>query len=462
MGHGDPKMNANKTPLDFAQIGAIFNDATTKLEGGVTAQNQSAILKDLAGIQTNLQTLLQQHPEQFTGLSAIHAQNIVDQLNLETQAIHSLGTDPYAAKYINDVQRDLIDIVQGDQTLATLATQHGGNGFAAVPAPLVPATPFPGSQVQTEFMTKFVADAQSLGQKAVALEQAGAAPNSAETTQLVQDVQQFLTQTNQFTVQQGGLYSARFNNEFALDGVNGTASRALIHGLQTGNAGEVSSAADVLAANAADVAGNMLGFGQTPAPKNNGIPDHITTFAQAGTVFNDATTKLIGGIFDGINNDGNRQSILNDLSATQAGLKGIVAADPATFSGTTGHHVQTIINDLAKEMGLVQAAGTGVADTHAIGALQKDILSTIQHDKTLQTLAMADGANGFMALPQTLHQQMNGANGQSQGRGNGRGHDNGQDDQHATDATPIATAPALNEHDPAAHVFTGHHEHMWG
>jgi hypothetical protein len=440
IGHGGQAGQGGQ--MDFAQIGAVFNDATSRLEGGVTVQNQAKILSDLALVQTNLANLIQQQPGLFTGESAIHAQNIVDQLNLETKAIHSLGTDPYAAKYINDVQRDLIDIVQGDDNLKALATQHGGNGFAAVPDPIAPPTPFHGSQAQTEFMQKFVVDAQSLGERAVALEKAGAAPGGAETMQLVKDIQTFDTAVDQFTVDQGGLYSARFNNEFAHDGVNGTASRALIHGLQTGNAGEVQAAANVLGANAADVSTNMLAFDQTPGPKVTGIPDKIDTFAQAGTVFNDATTKMIGGIYDGIANDGNRQAILNDLGATKTGLEGLLANKAGDFQGASAKHVQTIINDLAKEMTLVKDAGTGVMDTHKIGGLQKEIISIVQHDKALSALATADGATGFAALPST---QKHG--GEMAGGRNNEGEHHGQD--------------AL-AHDPAAHVFNGHDAHLFG
>lgn len=447
-------MQKMQTPMDFAQIGAIFNDATTRMEGGVTVNNQDRILADLHAVQTNLANLIQQQPDLFTGVTAIHAQNIVDQINLETQAIHSLGTDPYAAKYINDVQRDLIDIVQGDTKLAALATANGGHGFAAVPTPLAAPAPFVASQAQTEFMQKYVADAASLGQQAIALEKAGAAPNSAEAVQLVHDIQSFESNINAFTVAQGGLYSARFNNEFSQFGVNGTASNALIHGLQTGSATEVQAASDVLAANAADVAGNMLAFGQTPAAKVNPIPAHIDSFAQAGTVFNDATTKLIGGIFDGTANDGNRQAILNDLGATQTGLQGLLAANPAEFAGASAKHVQTIINDLAKEMTLVTAAGTGVADTNQIGVLQKDIISIVQHDKNLAALATADGATGFMALPGVQH------NGVAGGQGQGHGQNHTPDPM----GTPMADMnwPNVLQPDPAAHVFTGHDAHMFG
>ena len=136
---------------------------------GIDANNQAGILRDLSQVQTGLQNLLQTHPEQFQGVSAIHAQNVVDQLNLEMNAIKTVGTDPFAAKYINDVQRDLIDIVQGDDALVALATKGNHNGFAAVPDLLVPPAQFQGDQMQTDFMKNFAATSQSLADKAVAL-----------------------------------------------------------------------------------------------------------------------------------------------------------------------------------------------------------------------------------------------------------------------------------------------------
>jgi hypothetical protein len=393
-------MKQHATELDFAQIGTIFNEVTTALVGGVSGRNSHLIMQNLQTVQTGLENLLAKHPEQFQGEAAVHAQNIVDQVNLEMQAIKSIGTDPYAAKYINDVQRDLIDIVQGDDQLAALATHQGASGFAAVPDLLVPPAPFQGNAEQTAFMRKFATDAVDLGDRAVNLVEHGAAPNSAETQQLVEDVTGYVNNANAFTVAQGGLYSARFNNEFALDGVNGTASRALIHGLETGNAGEVKAAANVLAANAADVAGNMLGIGDAPVPTGNGIPTHIDTFAQAGAVFNDATTKLIGGVYDGTQNDGNRQSILNDLNATRTGLSDLLSAHPEEFQGATGRHVQQIVSLLGKEIGAVEAADSGSHGMVPINMIHRGIIAIVQNDPALQSIATDGDISGFSALPQ--------------------------------------------------------------
>ena len=108
--------------------------------------------------------------------------------------------------------------------------------------------------------------------------------------QLVSDIQTFEKGASEFSLKQGGLYSARFDNEFAENGVNGTTSRALIDGLQTGNVDKVHAVAEVLAANAADVAGNMLGIGQAPpAAMGKGIPAISTRWRRSAPCL---TTRL--------------------------------------------------------------------------------------------------------------------------------------------------------------------------
>src|SRR5437879_3381137 len=73
---------------------------------------------------------------------------------------------------------------------------------------------------------------------------------------LVQQIQTYAANSNAFDQAQGGLWSARFWNEFRTDGTSGTAATALVEGLQTHNAGEVNAAVEQLAANSADVASN--------------------------------------------------------------------------------------------------------------------------------------------------------------------------------------------------------------
>ena len=443
--------------LTFAELGDLFNDATSRLEGGINAPNRTTILSDLAHVQTGLEKLIQSNPDQFQGVAGIHAQNIVDQLNLEIGAVRSVGSDPFAAKYINDVHRDLIDIVQGDPQLHTLATHGGHNGFAPVPDLLVHPAQFQGNAEQTQFMQNFVAASQSFADRAVALVDQHARPDAVQP--LVTEIQVFEKSADAFTVAQGGLYSARFNNEFADNGVNGTASRALIDGLNSANADKVHAAAEVLVANAADVAGNMLGIGQPPVVTGTGIPDHVDTFAQAGAIFNDATTKLIGGVYDG-----NRQSIHADLTATQQGITDLLAQHPDQFQGQAGVDAHRIVALLSHELQIVDNVNAGPHAPSAINALQREVINIVHNDAALTTAATQDGGNGFMPLPGVLH----GHGGNSHSAGND-GAPAGADHGHGAHApTPIAQAAAVPPHDiahqpdPLAHIFTSQTDHHFG
>lgn len=412
-------MKSNK--MTFATIGEIFDDATTRLVGGVDDQQRGHILSDLTKVQDGLEQLLQQHPEQFQGVAAIHAQNIVDQLNLEIGAVKS--ADPFAAKYINDVQRDLIDIVQGDPALAALANQGGHHGFQAVPSLLVPPAQFVGNAEQTQFMKDFISTTQSFADRAQALVGPNADP--AAVAALVGEIQTYEQTANAFTIAQGGVYSARFNNEFAADGVNGTASRAMIDGLMKGDAQKVASAAEVMTANAQDVAGNMLGIGVDPPPSTgNGIPDHITTVAEAGTVFNDATTKLIGGVYAG-----NRQSIHDDLTATRQGLQDML--DQGQFSGHTQARVAKIVGLLGSELAIVDNPNAPANSATVLHKLHTEVIALVQTSRTLSAAAVQDDATGFMQLPDAPHVHP--------GAGSGGDH-------HVAASSP-------HPNDPMAHIF---------
>jgi trimeric autotransporter adhesin len=162
-----------------------------------------------------------------------------------------LGTDlgQFVGRAINDIHRDIIDIAQGDPGVQAL--------FNPTPLPALntPAAPFHDNADQTAFVTQWIQDSNHLGQAAVTIANNGF---TGDIAGLVQDIQTFANNANAFDQSQGGLWSARFWNEFRSDGTTGTAANALIEGLQTQNAGEVSAAAEQLAANSADVGGNNL------------------------------------------------------------------------------------------------------------------------------------------------------------------------------------------------------------
>jgi hypothetical protein len=422
--------------MTFAEIGTLYNSIANELGGGVTPQNQSLLLSQVSNVQTQLQHLINSGALNTLdgvgnpAVSLVHAQNIADQMNFLKTEIGAFGTDGFVPKFINDVVRDVQDIVASDTGLTALAHQGNHAGFQQVSFLLTNPTPFPdsvgddvfsadgqhvvsagadGVLSQTGRLLNFIDDSNSLAVRAQALAgHAADGPDSANIAKLVADITTFTDAADAYSAAQGGLFSARFNNEFTLHGVQGTASSELIKGLQTGNADLVNGAAEVLMANAVDVRSNMLANGLTadgqqfvPAP-NGGIPDNIDTVNVAGIVFDDAVTKLLGGVYSG-----NQTSIVNDLNATATGLQNAI-----TNEGLTGHalhDVNHVISLLGQESSLVASinttAPTPVSGVNAqIGNIQAQILNIINHDSTLAALATAVGADsnattGFVALP---------------------------------------------------------------
>jgi hypothetical protein len=391
-------MARHQQQMSFADIGTLYNTISNELEGGVTARNQDLLLSQVTTVQTQLQGLIDRGAlNSLDGTSIVHAQNIADQMNFLKSEIGAFGGNAFDPKFINDVVRDVQDIVAGDAGLSALAHQGNHSGFQQVSFLLTDPTPFPDTPLQTDTLLKFIEDSNSLAERAVALK--GADPNSADVQQLITDINTFSTNADAYSSAQGGLFSARFNNEFNLDGVQGTASRELVKGLETGDAKLIDGAAAVLTANAQDVRGNMLANGDTftPAP-NGGIPDVVNTVHDAGAVFNDAMTKLIGGVYSG-----NQQSILNDLAATKTGLQNAITEQDIT--GKALNHVNQVIGLLDKEASLVASIDTAnptqaAAVNGQINTVQSKILNTVNNDTTLATLsAGTDGTNGFAALP---------------------------------------------------------------
>jgi hypothetical protein len=389
--------------MTFAEIGTLYNSISNELEGGVTHNNRNLLLNQVSTVQTQLQNLINSGAlNNLDGagnpaVSVVHAQNIADQMNFLKTEIGAFGTDTFVPKFINDVIRDVQDIVASDAGLTALAHQNNHSGFQQVSFLLTSPTPFPDSGAQTTTLLQFVADSNSLAARAQTL--AGTNPGSAAVHQLETDIHTFSVNADAYSTEQGGLFSARFNNEFTLNGVQGTASRELITGLETGNADLVNGAAAVLMANGADVRGNMLASGDTftPAP-NGGIPTAIDTVNVAGLVFDDAMTKLVGGVYSG-----NQASIVNDLNATKTGLQNAITDQELT--GRALHDVQHIISLLGQESALVGGINTTTptpvsAVDGQIGQLQAQVLNIVNHDATLSALAVgADGTTGFVALP---------------------------------------------------------------
>src|SRR5215472_4285981 len=234
----------------------LFDDATTREIGGIGPDQVNLIVSDLIGVQQQLSAAV----PQINNLSDLHTHVIINQLNEEIASIENansptgtliLGTDlgQYVGRAINDIHRDIIDIAQGDAGVQAI--------FNPTPLPALntPAAPFHDNADQTTFVTQWIQDSNHLGQAAITIENNDFGGDIAG---LVAQIQAFENSANVFDQSQGGLWSARFWNEFRNDGTTGTAANALIEGLQTHNAGEVNAAAEQLAANSADVGSNNL------------------------------------------------------------------------------------------------------------------------------------------------------------------------------------------------------------
>src|SRR3979490_1759827 len=251
----------------------LFNDATTREIGGIGPDQVNLIVSDLIGVQQ----MLTAATPQINNLSDLHTQIIINQLNEEIASVENansptgtlvLGTDlgQFVGRAINDIHRDIIDIAQGDAGVQAL--------FNPTPLPAVNSAPAPfhDSADQTAFVTQWIQDSNHLGQMAQTIANNGF---QGDVAGAVQQLQTFITNANTFDQSQGGLFSARFWNEFRTDGTSGTAATALIEGLQTQNAGEVAAAVEQLATNSAAVGTNLI-MADGGSPTHHGAEAHAS------------------------------------------------------------------------------------------------------------------------------------------------------------------------------------------
>jgi hypothetical protein len=267
---------ANAPHANLAEIGAIFNDVANHILGGVNSDNASLITSDVNAVITDMQALMKANPTLFGGLTGIHADTIVRQLELEKTYINEAGVSQDAGRASNDNILDIIDIVQGDTNLANMATQGGISGFSPFPDALHPTPKYLDNASQTTFWATFIAQSNSLGQQAVAT--VGSHDPHAIGA-LISDLQTFEKTVTNFDAAQGGIFEARFDNELlGKTSTLGAEVSAMIKGLQTGNAALVAAAADEMHANAADVGGNNIPTtGGTYNPNGLTVADVLST-----------------------------------------------------------------------------------------------------------------------------------------------------------------------------------------
>src|SRR5258705_13668640 len=132
------------TIATFAQAGAVFNDATHLLEGGLWRNvveeggqglgSAGAVVTDLQSVQATLQAQIA--AGQFNGATLTQVQNIVANLDQEvaaaTAAVNgggSFGSVAAAESALRTLHLGGIDAVSGDAAPSLLATADGATGL---------------------------------------------------------------------------------------------------------------------------------------------------------------------------------------------------------------------------------------------------------------------------------------------------------------------------------------------
>ena len=231
-----PDVPAAPAPThSLAEIGALFDDVASQILGGVNDDNRAQITDDINAVISDIQALMEADPKLFDGLTAVHADKIVQQLQLELVYVNDAEVSPAAAQASSDNIHDIIEIIQGDAKLADMAMQGGVSS-----TPRLPDATGPGhldSPVETALVANFIAQSNSLGKQAVDL--VGSQDGKAIAA-LIDDLRAFEKAAGE------------------LDGTLGGEIAAMIKGLQTGNAALVTAAADQMHGNAADIGGHSV------------------------------------------------------------------------------------------------------------------------------------------------------------------------------------------------------------
>jgi hypothetical protein len=254
---------------NLAEIGAIFNDAADKILAGVNDGNRAEITDDINAVITDMEALISANPQMFEGLTGVHADAVVRQLQLELTYINDPNISPDAARASTDNILDIIDIIQGDAKLADMATQGGVSGFSPFPDAENPTPINFDNGAQTVFLANFIAYSNSFGQQAIDL--VGSGDTQAIAT-LIDNLKAFEKYVTDFGAAQGG------NELLGATGTLGAEIAAMIKGLQTGDATLVTAAADQMHGNAVDA-----GDHNVPATGGTYNTDGVTVAGVLGT-----------------------------------------------------------------------------------------------------------------------------------------------------------------------------------
>ncbi|MGA8003361.1 MAG: hypothetical protein WCA05_17085 [Pseudolabrys sp.] len=127
--------------------GLVFNDSMTKLIGGVYSGNQQSIVNDLNATAAGLQSAVTN--QEITGHALNDINHVISLLGQEASLVGGINTaSPTQVSavngQINQIEAQILNIINHDPTLATLATgtDADGNpttGFVALPPGTTPS-----------------------------------------------------------------------------------------------------------------------------------------------------------------------------------------------------------------------------------------------------------------------------------------------------------------------------------
>jgi trimeric autotransporter adhesin len=269
--------------VSFAQIGTVFNAAADLAVGGVNHSNLGQFNADLKAISTGLSNLVNS-PTQLAALEAgetpqnaalttVHLDTMLNQINLQLSTFnHQFNSNhTLATRGTNDNLLDIIDIAQGDTTLAAAANNGGAAGFAPLPSYLTGTIQhYQDNQAQTNFWAQFLSEANVIGGQ---LNNVAAGNNAspAEVQSLITEIQNYQQFGASFANSQGGVFSARFNNELTGGTLLADTQNAVqgLKGIANGDTGaklaadqaQIQAAGQGFIADAQDVSGNNTPIG---------------------------------------------------------------------------------------------------------------------------------------------------------------------------------------------------------
>jgi hypothetical protein len=215
--------------------------------------NKDQVVQELTQVQQGINNLLDGDPNRFQGVTGVKLHTMANQINIEQSFIKQGGAN--SAIGVRDVQRDILDIVNGDTRLTNAANRGGQQGFTPLSPLQNPSKPFQDNAAQTQFLNQTNETLNSLVQQS---RQFIKGKSTIDGDQLIQQIRTFNQGTSSFADSQGGVYSARFNNELGRNGTNNTAADQLVKGLEGHNKKLVTAASKVLLANIGDVGANQV------------------------------------------------------------------------------------------------------------------------------------------------------------------------------------------------------------